>query len=111
MDHSTTPMHVIPAEQAGLCPASESRNPVNYAVSAVTPAIDYWIPARASPLMTGSLGRDDNHMQLLCSDAGCLIINAAARVLWLVPDCNNSGDLRNHPSGTERRVLTEPAPH
>jgi hypothetical protein len=32
MDHSTTPMRVIPAEQAGLRPARESRNPVNYAL-------------------------------------------------------------------------------
>src|SRR6266550_7721654 len=38
---------------------SESRNPVNKAVRAVTPAVDYWVPARASPVEAGSLGRDD----------------------------------------------------
>jgi hypothetical protein len=38
----------------------ESRNPVNYAVHAFTPSVAYWIPARASSLVAGSLGRDDN---------------------------------------------------
>jgi len=41
MDHSTTSMHVIPAEQAGLSPASESRNPVTNALSGFTQAIVY----------------------------------------------------------------------
>src|SRR2546423_4676728 len=50
---------VIPAERAGHCPASESRNPVIKAVRGFTPAVDYWVPARASPVEPGSLGRDD----------------------------------------------------
>src|SRR6266550_4608379 len=53
---------VIPAERAGLRPASESRNPVTKAVCAFTPAVDYWVPARASPVEPGSLGRDDSHI-------------------------------------------------
>jgi hypothetical protein len=44
----------------GFRPASESRNPVFKAVRAFTPAVDYWVPARASPVEPGSLGRDDN---------------------------------------------------
>jgi Glutamine amidotransferases class-II len=51
---------VIPAERAGLCPASESRNPVTKAVRALTPAVDYWVPARARPVEPASLGRDDS---------------------------------------------------
>jgi len=47
---------------AGLRPASESRNPVNYAIREFTLAVDYWIPARACPLMAGPLGRDDSPM-------------------------------------------------
>jgi hypothetical protein len=46
---SHTPAPVIPADRAGLGPASESRNPVIQAVRAFTPAVDYWVPARASP--------------------------------------------------------------
>ena len=58
------PVPVIPAERAGLRPASVSRNPVIKAVRAFTPALDYWVPARASPLEPGSLGRDDSpHMR------------------------------------------------
>src|ERR1700730_12914677 len=53
-------MSVIPAERAGLRPASESRNPVIKAVRAFTPAVNYWVPARASPVEPGSLGRDDS---------------------------------------------------
>src|ERR1700737_3403359 len=41
---------VIPAERAGLGPARASRNPVIKAVRAFTPAVDYWVPARASPV-------------------------------------------------------------
>jgi len=59
--HALTSAPVIPAEQAGLRPASESRNPVTEAVAAYTPAVDYWVPARASPVELGSLGRDDGH--------------------------------------------------
>jgi hypothetical protein len=54
---------VIPAERAGLRPASESRNPVIKAVRAFTPAVDYWVPARARPVEPGALGRDDSHMR------------------------------------------------
>jgi len=53
-------LHVIPAERPGLRPASESRNPVIKAVSTFAPAVDYSVPARASPVEPGSLGRDDN---------------------------------------------------
>src|SRR6202165_4754246 len=49
---------VIPAERAGLGPARESRNPVIKAVRAFTPAVDYWVPARASPGSAGPLGLD-----------------------------------------------------
>ena len=42
----------------GLDPG-ESRNPVIKVVRAFTPAVDYWVPARASPVEPGSLGRDD----------------------------------------------------
>src|SRR6478672_13770104 len=34
---------VIPAERAGLRPASESRNPVNDAVRAFTQGVVYWV--------------------------------------------------------------------
>jgi len=34
--------------------------PVIKAVRAFTPAVDYWVPARASPVEPGSLGRDDS---------------------------------------------------
>jgi hypothetical protein len=44
----------------GLRPATESRNPVIKAVRAFTPAVDYWVPARAIPVEPGSLGRDDS---------------------------------------------------
>src|ERR1700737_4061845 len=46
--------------EPGFRPASESRNPVIKAVRAFTPAVDYWVPAPASPVEPGSLGRDDN---------------------------------------------------
>jgi hypothetical protein len=46
--------------EPGFRPASESRNPVIKAVRAFMPAVDYWVPARASPVEPGSLGRDDN---------------------------------------------------
>jgi hypothetical protein len=58
--HGATSLPVIPAEQAGLPPASESRNPVIKEVRAFTPAMDYWVPARAIPVEPGSLGRDDS---------------------------------------------------
>ena len=58
--HAAASVPVIPAERAGLRPASESRNPVIKAVRAFTPAVDYWVPARASPVEPGSLGRDDS---------------------------------------------------
>src|ERR1700732_5591464 len=57
---AATSLPVIPAERAGLRPASESRNPVIKAVRAFTPAVDYWVPARARPVEPGSLGRDDS---------------------------------------------------
>ena len=37
----------------------ESRNPVTKAMCAFTRVVDYWVPARASPVEPGSLGRDD----------------------------------------------------
>jgi ethanolamine ammonia-lyase small subunit len=46
--------------EPGFRPATESRNPVIKAIRAFTPAVDYWVPARASPVEPGSLGRDDN---------------------------------------------------
>jgi hypothetical protein len=55
---------VIPAERAGLRPASESRNPVINAVRGLTPAVVYWVPARARPPEAGSLGRDDSQLRL-----------------------------------------------
>jgi hypothetical protein len=59
--HVTTSLSVIPAERAGLLrPASESRNPVIKIRCCLTPAVDYWVPARASPVEPGSLGRDDS---------------------------------------------------
>jgi len=58
--NAATFVPVIPAERAGLRPASESRNPVIKAVRAFTPAVDYWVPARLSPVEPGSLGRDDS---------------------------------------------------
>jgi hypothetical protein len=60
----TTSIVVIPAEGAGLCPASESRNPVINAVRGLTPAVVYWVPAGARPLEAGSLGRDDSQLRL-----------------------------------------------
>src|ERR1700738_4061925 len=39
---------------------AESRNPVITAVRAFMSAMDYWVPARASPVEPGSLGRDDS---------------------------------------------------
>jgi len=51
---------VIPAERPGLCPGSESRNPVLRTGSMITSAWGYWVPARASPAEPGSLGRDDS---------------------------------------------------
>ena len=56
--YGATSLPVIPADP-GLDPG-ESRNPVIKAVRAFTPAVDYWVPARASPVEPGSLGRDDN---------------------------------------------------
>src|SRR5437588_13088510 len=58
--HAATSLLVIPAERTGLRPVSESRNPVIEAARAFTPAVDYWVPARASPVEPGSLGRDDS---------------------------------------------------
>ena len=58
--HGATSLLVIPAERAGFRPASESRNPVIKPVRTFTPAVDYWVPARASPVEPGSLGRDDS---------------------------------------------------
>jgi hypothetical protein len=57
---AATSVPVIPAKRAGLLPASESRNPVSKTVRAFTSAVDYWVPARASPVEAGSLGRDDS---------------------------------------------------
>ena len=56
---AATSLPVIPAEGDGLRPASESRNPAIKVLRAFTPAVDYWVPARASPVEPGSLGRDD----------------------------------------------------
>src|SRR5439155_20953916 len=61
----TTGLRVVPQHpclsfrlsEAGLRPANESRNPVIKAVRRFTPAMDYWVPARASPVEPGSLGR------------------------------------------------------
>src|SRR6516164_5532053 len=50
---------VILADGAGLCPATESRNPVIDALRAFTPAVESGIPARASQVEARSLGRDD----------------------------------------------------
>jgi hypothetical protein len=54
---------VIPAERAGLCSASESRNPVNDTVSGLTEDVVYWVPARARPLgrarLAGTTARCD----------------------------------------------------
>src|SRR5207237_1097048 len=58
--HGATSLLVIPAEGAGFCPASESRNPVIKAARTFTPAVDYWVPAHASPVEPGSLGWDDS---------------------------------------------------
>jgi len=52
-------MAVIPAERAGLRPASESRNPVIDAIHLFTSAVVYWVPALREPGGAGSLGRDD----------------------------------------------------
>src|SRR5205809_1025404 len=52
------------------CPASESRNPVIRAVRAFTPAVDYWVPARARPVEPGSLGRDDSPYAITLGFAG-----------------------------------------
>src|ERR1700680_2372732 len=58
--HLTTSLSVIPAERAGLLrPASESRNPVIKIRCCLTPAVDYWVPARARPGEPGLLGRGD----------------------------------------------------
>jgi hypothetical protein len=62
-DHFAGHAAVIPAERAGLCPASEepeSSIPPHFDYAATS---DYWIPARASPAQPGSLGRDDRHMR------------------------------------------------
>jgi sulfonate transport system ATP-binding protein len=50
LDCTSLTRTVIPAERAGLCPASESRNPVNDAVNGLTQDVVYWAPARARPL-------------------------------------------------------------
>jgi hypothetical protein len=50
LDCTSLTRAVIPAERAGLCSASESRNPVNDAVSGLTQDVVYWVPARARPL-------------------------------------------------------------
>src|ERR1700737_4544909 len=57
---TATSVPVIPAERAGLGPASESRNPVTKTLRAFPPVMDYWVPARASPVEPGSLGWDDS---------------------------------------------------
>jgi hypothetical protein len=57
---TATSVPVIPAERAGLGPASESRNPVTKTLRAFPPVMDYWVPARASPVEPGSLGLDDS---------------------------------------------------
>src|SRR5437588_9063695 len=78
--NTATFVPVIPAKRAGLRPASESRNPVIKAVRAFTSAVDYWIPARASPVdgvpadlvggvpQPGSLGRDDSPYAIALPD-------------------------------------------
>ena len=53
---AATSLPVIPAERAGLRPARESRNPVIKAVRAFTPAVDYWVPARARPVERARFG-------------------------------------------------------
>jgi hypothetical protein len=58
--HLTTSLSVIPAERAGLRPLSYSRNPEIKIRLCLTPAVDYRVPARASPVEPGSLGRDDS---------------------------------------------------
>jgi len=56
-------MSVIPAERAGLRPASESRNPVIKAVRAFTPAVNYWVPAVRARLSRARLAGTTAHMR------------------------------------------------
>jgi hypothetical protein len=82
--NAATFVPVIPAERAGLRPASESRNPVTKAVRALTPAVDYWVPARSSPLEPGSLGRDDSPYAIAAAQGGGEYTECAARLLALL---------------------------
>src|SRR5256714_5645047 len=85
--HATASVPVILAERAGLRPASESRNPVIKAVRGFTPAVDYWVPARASPVEPGSLGRDDSPYAIaLLSGGGIAGLSAP-----LGSTCDNPG--------------------
>src|SRR6478672_8626676 len=75
---------VIPAERAGLRPASESRIPVTKVVRALTPAVDCWVPARSSPVEPGSLGRDDSPYAIAAAQGGGEYTECAARLLALL---------------------------
>jgi len=45
VDNRRTSAIVIPAERAGLRPASEEPEPSNHCPSIIPPAGDYWVPA------------------------------------------------------------------
>src|SRR2546423_6748710 len=78
--NAATFVPVIPAERAGLRPASVSRNPVTKAVRALTPAVDYWVPARASPVAPGPLDRDDSPYAITAAQGGGEYTDCAARL-------------------------------
>src|ERR1700730_13897089 len=93
--NAATFVPVIPAERAGLRPASESRNPVTKAVRALTPAVDYWVPAPPAPGEPGrawAVGADGSYRRALpCVGA---VLNPA-------PTC---GDFDRTPSSYESRL-------
>src|SRR3984893_1921422 len=68
--------------------AGEGGNPVIKAVRAFTPAVDYWVPARASPVEPGSLGRDDNPYAIALPFQGEVLQRGAAP---LGSTCDNPG--------------------
>ena len=98
--NAATFVPVIPAERAGLRPASVSRNPVTKAVRALTPAVDYWVPARASPVKAGSFGRDDiPHAIALPTRGLCTIITSCTKTPKAAQKPN--GSVRDHISNSQ----------
>jgi hypothetical protein len=104
--HAATSAPVIPADP-GLDPG-ESRNPVTKTVRAFTPATDYWVPARASPVEPGSLGRGDIPYAIPCLSGGEVLRSLLHGRVYMRMGSYVRGCLRAATRAMLRSLLEEP---